>query len=46
MLDLQARVHLQKVELPGAIEDELDRARARVADGAAGSDGRGTETGT
>jgi len=32
MLDLQAGVHLHEIELAGRIEQELDRARARVAD--------------
>ena len=34
MLDLEARVHLEEVEAPVGVEEELDRARADVADGA------------
>ena len=33
MLHLQPRVHLQKIEVPVAIDDEFHRARARVAHG-------------
>jgi hypothetical protein len=35
MLDLQARVHLEEVEVPVAVDDELDRAGREVADGLA-----------
>ncbi len=31
MLHLQARVHLQEVEVAGRVQDELDRARVDVA---------------
>src|SRR5688500_2761218 len=40
MLDLQARVELQEVESPLAIEQKLDRPRVRVACGAPDRDGR------
>ena len=33
MLDLQARVHLEEVERPVVVEQELDRAGVGVADG-------------
>ena len=39
MLDLQPGVHLQEVERPVAVQDELDGARAGVADRPAGGDG-------
>ena len=39
MLDLQARVHLEEPEL-ASFDEELDRARALVADGAGGGDRR------
>ena len=32
MLDLNARVHLQEIELPALVEQELDGARADIAD--------------
>src|SRR5437660_8013648 len=40
MLDLEARVHLHEEEAPVAARDELDRARAAIADGARRRDRR------
>src|SRR5207247_5072334 len=40
VLDLQAGVHLEEVEAPALVEQELDRAGARVADGTRGGEGR------
>src|SRR5437016_5347629 len=34
VLDLQARVHLQEIEVPALVEQELHRPRVGVADGA------------
>ena len=39
MLDLEARVHLHEVEGAALVDDELDRARADIADGLGGRDG-------
>ena len=39
MLDLDARVHLQEIELPLLVEQELDGARADIADRLGGADG-------
>ena len=38
MLDLQARIHLQKIERAGRIEQKFERARALVADRLDGGD--------
>src|SRR5688572_33411518 len=40
MLDLQARVHLEKVERAGLIDQELDRARVVIPGGACDLNGR------
>ena len=41
VLHLQARVHLEKVEVARGVDEELDGAGAHVADGLAGGDGGG-----
>src|SRR5207237_9136908 len=46
VLDLHARVHLEEVEAPLGVEQELDRARARVTDGARRGEGGGGHLGT
>ena len=45
VLDLQPGVYLQEVEAAGLVQDELDRARARVADRLTGGDRGGAERG-
>jgi hypothetical protein len=44
MLDLQARVHLEEVEIAVRVEHELDGAGIAVADGPRGGDGRISHT--
>ena len=39
MLDLQARVHFHEIELLRRVHQELDGARAHIADGARRGDG-------
>ena len=46
VLDLEARVHLEEVEVALRVDDELDGAGALVADRATGGDGRVAEPGT